>query len=87
MLLYIGEDMAIPEEEILGIFDLDNTSTSHRTRTFLRKMEEQGRVESPKGNDIPRSFLLCSRQGELCIALSCSTTATLRKRHEESRLT
>lgn len=84
--LYIGEDTAVSEEEILGIFDLDNTSTSIRTRAFLRKMEEQGRVVGTKGNDIPRSFLLCSRDGELRIVLSCSTTATLRKRNEKNTL-
>ena len=32
MYLSIGNDMAVREEAVIGIFDLDNTSTSKRTR-------------------------------------------------------
>ena len=35
MYLSIGNDMAVREHSIIGIFDLDNTSTSKRTREFL----------------------------------------------------
>ena len=35
MYLNIGNDMAVRERSIIGIFDLDNTSTSKRTRQFL----------------------------------------------------
>lgn len=48
----------VPEDSILGIFDLDNTSWSHRTRTFLEQAEQEGLVETV-GNDLPRSFVLC----------------------------
>ena len=42
MYLSIGNDMAVREKCIVGIFDLDNTSTSKRTREFLSKSEEAG---------------------------------------------
>ena len=32
MYLSIGNDMAVRDGSIIGIFDLDNTSTSRRTR-------------------------------------------------------
>ena len=32
MYLSIGNDMAVRDSSIVGIFDLDNTSTSRRTR-------------------------------------------------------
>ena len=35
MYLSIGNDMAVRDRSIIGIFDLDNTSTSKRTREFL----------------------------------------------------
>ena len=39
MYLPIGNDMSVRERSIVGIFDLDNTSTSKRTREFLEKSE------------------------------------------------
>ena len=35
MYLSIGNDMAVRESSLIGIFDLDNTTTSRRTREFL----------------------------------------------------
>ena len=39
MYLSIGNDMAVRESSIIGIFDMDNTSTSKRTREFLARNE------------------------------------------------
>ena len=44
MYLSIGNDMAVRESSIIGIFDMDNTSTSKRTRAFLSKAEQEGSV-------------------------------------------
>ena len=41
MYLNIGNDMAVREKSIIGIFDLDNTSTSRRTQEFLNKTIEK----------------------------------------------
>ena len=37
MYLSIGNDMAVRQSSIIGIFDMDNTSTSKRTKLFLEK--------------------------------------------------
>ena len=42
MFLSIGNDMAVRDRSIIGIFDLDNTSTSKRTREFLNRAEREG---------------------------------------------
>ena len=42
MYLSIGNDMAVRDSSIVGIFDLDNTSTSRRTREFLEMAEKEG---------------------------------------------
>ena len=46
--LHIGQNAMLPEKRIIGIFDLDITSQSKRTREFLEKAE-QGRVGEPGG--------------------------------------
>ena len=42
MYLSIGNDMAVRDSSILGIFDLDTTTTSKRTRAFLERAEREG---------------------------------------------
>ena len=53
--LHIGQNAMIPEKRIIGIFDLDITSQSKRTREFLEKAEREG-VVVPVTEDIPKSF-------------------------------
>lgn len=79
MYIPIGFDMSVREQSIIGIFDLDTTSTSRRTRTFLRMAEKNGQV-IPTSDDIPKSFLLTSEYGMTRIYLCQFNAATLEKR-------
>ena len=47
----------VPEAAVIGVFDLDNTTWSFRTRRFLERAEREGRVVTV-GDDLPRSFVL-----------------------------
>ena len=78
MYLSIGNDMAVREKNIIGIFDLDNTSTSRRTREFLDKAEEEGQVVPC--DDLPKSFILTQEYGMDRIYLTTLSSATLDKR-------
>ena len=78
MYLDIGSDMAVRQTSILGIFDLDNTSTSKRTREFLEKCEQEGLVVPC--DDLPKSFVLTSEYGFNRVHLSPLNTSTLEKR-------
>ena len=48
--LHIGQNAMLPEKRIIGIFDLDITSQSKRTREFLEKAEQEG-VVVPEGGE------------------------------------
>ena len=39
MYLHIGENVSIPEKDIIGIFDIDKTTTTGETRSFLSNSE------------------------------------------------
>lgn len=78
MYLNIGNDMAVREKSIIGIFDLDNTSTSRRTRAFLSKAEQEGQVIPC--DDLPKAFVLASEYGMDKIYLTSLSSATLEKR-------
>ena len=44
--LHIGQNVMLEDKRIIGIFDLDNTSTSKITRAFLDGAEREGVVQT-----------------------------------------
>ena len=82
MYLHLGQSVVVPHEAVIGIFDLDNASWSHRTRSFLEKAEREGRVVLAT-EDLPRSFVRCQHGGgEPMIYLCQPSSATLKGRME-----
>ena len=78
MYLNIGNDMAVRDTAIIGIFDMDNTSTSKRTREFLNRAEQEGEVIAC--DDLPKSFVLTMEYGFQRVHLTPFNSATLEKR-------
>ena len=78
MYLSIGNDMAVRETSIIGIFDMDNTSTSKRTRQFLKMAEKEGQVVPC--DDLPKSFVLTAEYGLARVYLTSLSSYTLEKR-------
>ena len=56
--LHIGQNVMLEDKRIIGIFDLDNTSTSKITREFLNTAEQDSVVQT-SCEDIPKSFVVC----------------------------
>ena len=78
MYLNIGNDMSVRSKNIIGIFDMDNTSTSRRTREFLEKAEKEGQVIP--SDDLPKSFILTAEYGFHRVHLTTLSSSTLEKR-------
>ena len=85
MYLHLGQNTIVQDKEIIGIFDLDITSQSLRTRQFLNKAERSGHVVAVT-DDIPKSFVVTGRRNRQRIYISQLSTATLLKRSESSEL-
>ena len=83
--IYLGSNTMIMKESIVGIFDLDNTSTSSRTRKFLSNAEKRGEIVQI-GSYIPKTFIICSDNNENHIYLSQLSGTTLQKRMNELTL-
>jgi hypothetical protein len=62
MYIPIGNDMAVRDSSIIGIFDMDNCSWSYRTREFLKQAEEKGEI-IPATDDLPKTFLVSMEYG------------------------
>ena len=43
MYLHLGQDTIVNERDIVGVFDLDNSTVSRHTRDFLSKAQKEGR--------------------------------------------
>lgn len=76
----------VPLENVLGIFDLDNTTWSHRTRRFLELAEQEGRLVTV-GDDLPRSFVLCQEgNAPPVVYITQLNTVTLLRRAESGEI-
>lgn len=78
MYLYMGGDTAVESRNIIGIFDLDNTSWSIHTRRYLSAAEKAGKLRNA-AEDIPKSFVVCADE---TVILTQPNTAILVRRLE-----
>ena len=82
MYLHLGNNISVPLDDIIGIFDLDNASTSRTTRAFLRAAEEEGMVITVS-EDLPKSLVVCCPRGSWQrVYISPLASATLHGRLE-----
>ena len=79
MYLHLGSDVAVRTADVVTVCDLDNASSSHITRAFLRTAQEADRVVNV-AEDLPKSFVLTSEYGFTRVRLTALNTATLEKR-------
>ena len=81
MYLHLGQDVVVPHHSVIGIFDLDNATSSHITRSFLSRAEKEGSVINVS-EDLPKSFIVCTENNQKKVYLSQLASATLLKRCE-----
>ena len=79
MYVGIGGDMAVRDRSIIGIFDLDNTTTSRHTRRLLSEAEQDGVVIDVSG-ELPKSFVLTQELGMERVYLTQFNTAAIDRR-------
>lgn len=80
MYLHLGQNYVINKNDIIGIFDIDNTTTSKTTREFLAKAEQNGTVYNIV-SDIPKSFVVCRIDNKDVVYITQLSSSTLLKRY------
>ena len=86
MYLHLGNDIVVRKQEIVAVFDLDNTSQSALTRRYLSAAEKSGSVVNAAGDELPKSFVVCARDGRQTVYLSQLNSSTLLRRSESTGL-
>lgn len=76
MFLHAGNGKNIRESDIIGIFDMDNATISPVTRKFLNEEQKRKNVTSVAA-DIPKSFILYRKDGEVKVLFSTLSTSAL----------
>ena len=82
MYLHLVEKTVVPFAMVIGVFDLDNTSSSRNTRAYLERAQKEGRVIDVSG-ELPRSFVVCAgKNGRDTVYLTQISARTLMRRAE-----
>lgn len=81
MYLHLGQNTVVNEKDIVGIFDIEQTTVSKKTRDFLNNAGKKGNVVNVSF-EIPKSFIVCKNKTETKVYISQLSTHTLQKRAE-----
>ena len=81
MFLHLGQETIVRHDDIIGIFDMDNTTISKNSRTFLNLAEKRKEVVNVS-YELPKSFVLCNSNKKNTVYISQLSSATLQKRAE-----
>ena len=82
MYLHLGQEVVVRHSDIIGVFDMDNTTISPHTRDFLHQAEVGGHV-TYVSMELPKSFTVCAskgKRGDHQVYISQIAPSTLRKR-------
>lgn len=81
MFLHLGGDHIINTKELIGIFDIENTSVSKITKKFLSTASKKKRVVNCS-YEMPKSFAVClDNDLTETVYISQLSCATLLKRN------
>ncbi|EDS11012.1 extracellular matrix regulator RemB [Anaerotruncus colihominis] len=79
MYLHLGQDTVVRTGDVVGIFDLENSSVSKITKEFLAKSEKGGRVVNVS-YELPKSFVICVEGQKSTVYITQISSTTLKKR-------
>ena len=86
MYLNIGGDFSVRSDSVVGVFNLDNTTSSKWTRKFLAEAQKAGAVVEAT-DELPKSFLVVSEYGQSRVILTKYNAAVLLKRMQDAQRT
>ena len=79
MYIHLGGDYVVRQDEIIDIFDLENTTVSQKTRSFLSFCEKRKEVINVS-YELPKSFILTSKNNKNKVYISQISPSTLSNR-------
>ena len=84
MYVHLGENTLIKGDDIIGIFDLDNTTVMKSTREYLKKASKEKKVINVS-YDLPKSFIV-SAEDEYKVYISLLNAGTIASRVKNKKI-
>ena len=69
MYLHVGNDFVVNTRDVIGIFDMDNTTVSRQGRRFLPESQDKGLIINAT-DDLPKSYVVTKRKDETRVYIS-----------------
>ncbi len=85
MFIHIGHDTVIIDKEIIGVFDMENTTVMKKTIDYLNNAEKLKKVRNVAPFELPKSFIVCEEPGGTVIYISPVSVSTILKRIESKK--
>lgn len=82
MYLHIGNNYLVRLSDVVGIFDIENTTVDKCTKKFLERAEREKHCIYTT-LEMPKSFVVTVRNGEEKVYISQLAAGTLKKRLAE----
>ena len=80
MYIHLGNEISVKKKNIVGIFDIENTTISKNTGHLLENATKEGRVVNVS-YEMPKSFVVClDKDFTETVYISQMSCATLLKR-------
>lgn len=79
--LHIGNNYSVDLRDVVGIFDMDNTTVDKSTRRLLEQAEKN-RTITYATYELPKSFIITEKNGRVRVWVSQLSASTLKKRIE-----
>lgn len=79
MFIHLGNDAVIGTDDIIAVFDMENTTTARQSRDFLAKAQKSGIVRDTC-DDLPKSYIIANECGKAVVYISSVSSRTLAKR-------
>ena len=76
MYIHAGNELVINTRDIIGIFDMDNTTVSRQGRRFLPESQDKGFIINAT-DDLPKSYVVTKRKNETKIYISSYSTQAM----------
>lgn len=85
MYLHLGGDVVVRTRDILGIFDLETTTTVKSTREYLNKCEKRLLITNVT-SELPKSFVITTSPEGVRVYITQISCNTLKLRAKHGRL-
>ena len=84
MYLHIGNNYSVDIRDIVGIFDIENTTVEKWTKLLLERAENERHCVYTT-YEMPKSFIITVKNGTERIYISQLSASTLRKRLDSGK--